>query len=166
MCVSVTLQGGQLTEAVRRRPYSVVLFDEVEKAHREVFNVLLSILDDGRVTDAKGRTVNFSNTVIIMTSNLGAEHLMQMQQGRAFATMHIHTWLDMVRGMPDSAQASHQQRHQRVLSSLRQGIKGNERFCVQRICRRPVPRPVLLTPSCAYTPLCLCLCIPAGQCGP
>ncbi|KAL6756651.1 P-loop containing nucleoside triphosphate hydrolase protein [Haematococcus lacustris] len=69
-------EGGQLTEAVRRRPYSVVLFDEVEKAHAEVFNVLLSILDDGRVTDAKGRTVNFSNTVIIMTSNLGSDILM------------------------------------------------------------------------------------------
>lgn len=73
-------EGGQLTEAVRRRPYSVVLFDEVEKAHAEVFNVLLSILDDGRVTDAKGRTVNFANTVIIMTSNLGSEGLLQAMQ--------------------------------------------------------------------------------------
>ncbi|KAG2488361.1 hypothetical protein HYH03_013051 [Edaphochlamys debaryana] len=69
--------GGQLTEAVRRRPYSVVLFDEVEKAHPEVFNVLLSILDDGRVTDSKGRTVNFANTVVILTSNLGSEVLLQ-----------------------------------------------------------------------------------------
>lgn len=69
-------EGGQLTEAVRRRPYSVVLFDEVEKAHPEVFNILLSILDDGRVTDAKGQTVNFANTVIIMTSNLGSERLL------------------------------------------------------------------------------------------
>ncbi len=66
-------EGGQLTEAVRRRPYSVVLFDEIEKAHYEVFNVLLQILDDGRLTDGKGRTVDFRNTVIIMTSNLGAE---------------------------------------------------------------------------------------------
>ncbi|KAG2488370.1 hypothetical protein HYH03_013059 [Edaphochlamys debaryana] len=70
-------EGGQLTEAVRRRPYSVVLFDEVEKAHPEVFNVLLSILDDGRVTDSKGRTVNFANTVVILTSNLGSEALLQ-----------------------------------------------------------------------------------------
>ncbi|MEW5297915.1 MAG: hypothetical protein WDW36_001093 [Sanguina aurantia] len=70
-------EGGQLTEAVRRKPYAVVLFDEVEKAHPEVFNVLLSILDDGRVTDAKGRTVNFSNTVLILTSNLGSESLLQ-----------------------------------------------------------------------------------------
>ena len=66
-------EGGQLTEAVRRRPYSVVLFDEIEKAHREVFNVLLQLLDDGRLTDGQGRTVDFRNTVVIMTSNLGNE---------------------------------------------------------------------------------------------
>src|SRR6202043_1311215 len=65
-------EGGQLTEAVRRRPYSVVLFDEIEKAHPDVFNVLLQVLDDGRLTDSKGRTVDFKNTVLIMTSNLGA----------------------------------------------------------------------------------------------
>jgi ATP-dependent Clp protease ATP-binding subunit ClpB len=70
-------EGGQLTEAVRRKPYSVILFDEVEKAHPDVFNVLLQILDDGRVTDAQGRTVNFKNTVIIMTSNIGAHHLLE-----------------------------------------------------------------------------------------
>jgi ATP-dependent Clp protease ATP-binding subunit ClpB len=69
-------EGGQLTEAVRRRPYSVVLFDEIEKAHADVFNTLLQVLDDGRITDAQGRTVDFRNTVIIMTSNIGAEHLM------------------------------------------------------------------------------------------
>jgi ATP-dependent Clp protease ATP-binding subunit ClpB len=69
-------QGGQLTEAVRRKPYSVILFDEIEKAHPEVFNVLLQILDDGRVTDSQGRTVNFKNTVIIMTSNIGSHHLL------------------------------------------------------------------------------------------
>ncbi|MCE5259917.1 MAG: ATP-dependent chaperone ClpB [Chloroflexi bacterium] len=68
-------EGGQLTEAVRRRPYSVVLLDEIEKAHSEVFNVLLQILDDGRLTDGKGRTVNFKNTVIIMTSNIGSQYL-------------------------------------------------------------------------------------------
>jgi ATP-dependent Clp protease ATP-binding subunit ClpA len=65
-------EGGQLTEAVRRRPYSVILFDEIEKAHPEVFNILLQLLDDGRLTDAKGRTVNFKNTIIIMTSNIGS----------------------------------------------------------------------------------------------
>jgi ATP-dependent Clp protease ATP-binding subunit ClpB len=68
-------EGGQLTEAVRRRPYSVVLFDEIEKAHPDVFNVLLQVLDDGRLTDSKGRTVDFKNTVLIMTSNLGASQL-------------------------------------------------------------------------------------------
>ena len=69
-------QGGQLTEAVRRRPYSVVLFDEIEKAHADVFNVLLQVLDDGRLTDGQGRTVDFSNTVIIMTSNVGSQAIM------------------------------------------------------------------------------------------
>ena len=66
-------EGGQLTEAVRRKPYSVVLFDEIEKAHPDVFNILLQVLDDGRLTDNKGRLVNFKNTIIIMTSNLGSE---------------------------------------------------------------------------------------------
>jgi ATP-dependent Clp protease ATP-binding subunit ClpB len=70
-------EGGQLTEAVRRKPYSVILFDEIEKAHNDVFNVLLQILDDGRVTDAQGHTVNFKNTVIIMTSNIGSHHLLE-----------------------------------------------------------------------------------------
>ena len=70
-------EGGQLTEAVRRKPYSVILFDEIEKAHHDVFNILLQILDDGRVTDSHGRTVSFKNTVIIMTSNIGAPYLME-----------------------------------------------------------------------------------------
>eukprot|EP00889_Picochlorum_renovo_P000173 jgi/Picre1/27203/NNA_000172.t1 len=69
-------EGGQLTEAVRRRPYSVVLFDEVEKAHPDVMNLLLGVLDDGRLTDSKGRTVSFANTIIIMTSNLGSKILL------------------------------------------------------------------------------------------
>jgi ATP-dependent Clp protease ATP-binding subunit ClpB len=68
-------QGGQLTEAVRRRPYSVVLFDEVEKAHPDVFDVLLQVLDDGRLTDGQGRTVDFRNTILILTSNLGSAYL-------------------------------------------------------------------------------------------
>ncbi len=70
-------EGGQLTEAVRRKPYSVVLFDEIEKAHPDVFNVLLQILDDGRVTDSQGRLIDFKNTILIMTSNLGAQHLLE-----------------------------------------------------------------------------------------
>src|SRR5687767_1229248 len=70
-------EGGQLTEAVRRRPYTVILFDEIEKAHSDVFNVLLQILDDGRLTDSKGRTVDFKNTVLIMTSNLGSREILE-----------------------------------------------------------------------------------------
>ncbi len=70
-------EGGQLTEAVRRKPYSVVLFDEIEKAHPDVFNVLLQVLDDGRITDSQGRTVNFKNTILIMTSNIGSQYLLE-----------------------------------------------------------------------------------------
>jgi ATP-dependent Clp protease ATP-binding subunit ClpB len=73
-------EGGQLTEAVRRRPYSVVLFDEIEKAHPEVFNVLLQILDDGRLTDGHGRTIDFRNVVLIMTSNIGSEHIVNLDE--------------------------------------------------------------------------------------
>ena len=69
-------EGGQLTEAVRRKPYSVILFDEIEKAHPDVFNVLLQVLDDGRITDSQGRTVDFKNTILIMTSNIGSEYLL------------------------------------------------------------------------------------------
>ena len=68
-------ESGQLTEAVRRRPYSVILLDEIEKAHPDVFNILLQLLDDGRLTDNKGRTVNFNNTIIIMTSNIGSSQI-------------------------------------------------------------------------------------------
>jgi ATP-dependent Clp protease ATP-binding subunit ClpA len=74
-------EGGQLTERIRRRPYSVILFDEIEKAHPEVFNILLQILDDGRLTDSKGRVVNFKNTIIIMTSNLGNEVIKEFSIG-------------------------------------------------------------------------------------
>ena len=91
-------EGGALTEAVRRRPYQVVLFDEIEKAHPDVFNVLLQVLDDGRLTDGQGRTVDFRNTLIIMTSNLGAEYLVQqaenedqeMVRARVMATVREH----------------------------------------------------------------------------
>jgi ATP-dependent Clp protease ATP-binding subunit ClpC len=79
-------EGGQLTEAVRRRPYQVVLFDEIEKAHPDVFNIMLQILDDGRLTDGHGRTVDFKNTIIIMTSNVGTEHLAQMATPIGFRT--------------------------------------------------------------------------------
>jgi len=70
-------EGGQLSEAVRRKPYSVILFDEIEKAHRDVFNILLQVLDDGRITDSHGRTVDFKNTVIILTSNIGSQYLIE-----------------------------------------------------------------------------------------
>ena len=89
-------EGGQLTEAVRRHPYSVVLFDEIEKAHAEVFNVLLQVLDDGRLTDSQGRTVDFRNTIIIMTSNLGSQHILEVAgvdeevERRVRAVLHSH----------------------------------------------------------------------------
>ena len=92
-------EGGQLTEAVRRRPYAVVLFDEIEKAHAEVFNVLLQILDDGRLTDGKGRTVNFKNTVVIMTSNVGSQ------------------WISELGGQNDAAMRA------RVMEALRQQFR-------------------------------------------
>ncbi len=80
-------EGGALTEAVRRRPYQVVLFDEVEKAHPDVFNILLQVLDDGRLTDGQGRTIDFTNTVLILTSNLGAEHLVNIKENESVETV-------------------------------------------------------------------------------
>jgi len=81
-------EGGQLTEAVRRRPFAVILFDEIEKAHHDVFNVLLQVLDDGRLTDSQGRTVDFKNTVLIMTSNIGSQEILEAQQrGRSYEDM-------------------------------------------------------------------------------
>src|SRR5262249_48521242 len=73
-------EGGQLTEPVRRRPYSVLLFDEIEKAHHDVWNILLQVLDDGRLTDGQGRTVDFKNTVIILTSNIGSQHIAMIEE--------------------------------------------------------------------------------------
>ena len=81
-------EGGQLTEAVRRHPFSVILFDEIEKAHHDVFNILLQVLDDGRLTDSQGRTVDFKNSVLIMTSNIGSQHILEAQQaGASYDTM-------------------------------------------------------------------------------
>lgn len=85
-------EGGQLTEAVRRNPYSIVLLDEVEKAHPDVFNILLQVLDDGRITDGKGRTVNFKNTIIIMTSNIGSHYLLE-EPDYMLAASHVQTEL-------------------------------------------------------------------------
>ncbi|WGR98490.1 ATP-dependent chaperone ClpB [Bradyrhizobium sp. ISRA443] len=89
-------EGGALTEAVRRRPYQVVLFDEIEKAHPDVFNVLLQVLDDGRLTDGQGRTVDFRNTLIIMTSNIGAEYLVNQPEGQDTSAVHDQV-MNMVR---------------------------------------------------------------------
>ena len=94
-------EGGQLTEAVRRKPYSVVLFDEIEKAHPDVFNVLLQVMDDGRITDAQGHTVDFKNTVIIMTSNVGSRYLSEGVSGSE---------------IPESVRES-------VMAELRQGFR-------------------------------------------
>ncbi|AHF85815.1 ATPase AAA [Rhizobium leguminosarum bv. trifolii WSM1689] len=90
-------EGGALTEAVRRRPYQVVLFDEIEKAHPDVFNILLQVLDDGRLTDGQGRTVDFRNTMIIMTSNLGADYLTQLRDGDDSDTVREQV-MEVVRG--------------------------------------------------------------------
>ena len=87
-------EGGHLTEAVRRKPYSVLLLDEVEKAHPDVFNVLLQVLDDGRLTDGQGRTVDFKNTVIVMTSNLGSHQIMQMV-GQSTETIRDAVWVEV-----------------------------------------------------------------------
>jgi ATP-dependent Clp protease ATP-binding subunit ClpB len=89
-------EGGVLTEAVRRRPYQVVLFDEIEKAHPDVFNILLQVLDDGRLTDGQGRTVDFRNSVIILTSNLGAEYLVDLKDGESVELVRGKV-LDMVK---------------------------------------------------------------------
>ncbi|MEY4619689.1 MAG: hypothetical protein RIS65_861 [Pseudomonadota bacterium] len=90
-------EGGVLTEAVRRRPYQVVLFDEVEKAHSDVFNILLQVLDDGRLTDGQGRTVDFSNTLIILTSNLGSQHLAALEDGQEVKEVEPQV-MEIVRG--------------------------------------------------------------------
>jgi len=87
-------EGGYLTEQVRRKPYSVILFDEVEKAHPDVFNVLLQVLDDGRLTDGQGRTVDFKNTVIVMTSNLGSQQIMQMA-GQSSQAIADAVWIEV-----------------------------------------------------------------------
>jgi ATP-dependent Clp protease ATP-binding subunit ClpB len=90
-------EGGVLTEAVRRRPYQVVLFDEVEKAHADVFNVLLQVLDDGRLTDGQGREVNFANTLIILTSNLGSQYLSNLEEGQMVEDVEPQV-MEVVRG--------------------------------------------------------------------
>lgn len=87
-------EGGQLTEAIKRRPYSIILLDEIEKAHADVFNILLQILDDGRLTDGKGRTIDFKNTIVIMTSNLGSQIIKEMGQDYERMEKEIRSILD------------------------------------------------------------------------
>jgi ATP-dependent Clp protease ATP-binding subunit ClpB len=91
-------EGGQLTEIIRRRPYAVVLFDEIEKAHSDVFNVLLQVLDEGRLTDGKGRTVDFRNTVIIMTSNVASDLIQEMARRREDVAEQKDRLLEILRG--------------------------------------------------------------------
>jgi ATP-dependent Clp protease ATP-binding subunit ClpC len=104
-------EGGQLTDAVRRKPYSIVLFDEIEKANNDVFNILLQVLDDGRLTDGQGRTVDFHNTVIIMTSNAGAEHLRESAPTLGFATQQ------------ETREQQHAKAKQRVLEQVKRLFK-------------------------------------------
>ena len=101
-------EGGALTEAVRRRPYQVVLFDEIEKAHPDVFNVLLQVLDDGRLTDGQGRTVDFRNTLIVMTSNLGSDYLVNQPEGEDTEAVRDQVMGDGARriSVPNSSTAS------------------------------------------------------------
>lgn len=106
-------EGGQLTEIIRRRPYSVILFDEIEKAHSDVFNMMLQILDDGHLTDAKGRKVNFKNTVIIMTSNIGSEMIMQMGKTGDF-------------GFADGKSKTNKQKEEKIKEKIMESLR--ERF--------------------------------------
>jgi ATP-dependent Clp protease ATP-binding subunit ClpC len=108
-------EGGQLTEKVRRKPYSVVLFDEIEKAHEDVWNILLQILDDGRITDSQGRTVDFKNTVIVMTSNIGAKSLTSVTAKLGFAAEE--------QGSDPDAEQKFQQAKETVMAELRQTFR-------------------------------------------
>ena len=108
-------EGGQLTEKVRRKPYSVVLFDEIEKAHEDVWNILLQILDDGRITDSQGRTVDFKNTVIVMTSNIGAKTLTAVGGRLGFSAEE--------QGSDPDAEKKFQQARETVLAELRQTFR-------------------------------------------
>ena len=109
-------EGGYLTEAVRRRPYSVILLDEVEKAHPDVFNVLLQVLDDGRLTDGQGRTVDFRNTVIVMTSNLGSQLIQELAGEANYAKMKAAV-MEVVRPALPAGVHQPRRRHRRVPSA-------------------------------------------------
>ena len=112
--MSAIEEGGQLTEAVRRRPYSVVLFDEIEKAHHDVFNVMLQVLDDGRLTDGQGRTVDFKNTIVIMTSNIGSHRILEYRgsiRGREYERMKEAVLEEMRHALPAGVSQSRGRNH-------------------------------------------------------
>ena len=118
-------EGGVLTEAVRRRPYQVVLFDEVEKAHGDVFNVLLQVLDDGRLTDGQGRTVDFTNTIIILTSNLGSQYLASL--GEDEPVEKVETAGDGGRARPFPARVPQPARRDHPVPPPERGAHGADR---------------------------------------
>jgi len=114
-------EGGYLTEAVRRRPYSVLLLDEVEKAHPDVFNILLQVLDDGRLTDGQGRTVDFRNTVVVMTSNLGSDRIQDLAEDRSFDTVSF----DGITGEDNSL--TNENRYQAMKAAVMEVVDGHFR---------------------------------------
>jgi len=116
-------EGGQLTEAVRRKPYSVVLFDELEKAHPDVFNLLLQILDDGQLTDSKGRKVDFKNTIIIMTSNFASQQILEHQLGSTLPSSEKPEEGEQERLNIDSSESKDEELHGKVMTMLKQGFR-------------------------------------------
>ena len=122
-------EGGQLTEAVRRRPYCVILFDEIEKAHPDVFNVLLQVLDDGRLTDGQGRTVDFKNTIVIMTSNIGSQRILQYKDtpiGEVYDRMKEAVIGRTAQALPAGVPQP-RRRHHRVPRPERKGLEADRR---------------------------------------
>ena len=132
-------EGGQLTEAVRRRPYSVILFDEIEKAHPDVFNVLLQILDDGRLTDGQGRTVDFKNTIVIMTSNIGSQRILEYKggfDGEDYDAMK-ETVLDEMRAALPAGVPQPRRRDHRLPRADRRGTRGDRRHSALASAQAP-----------------------------
>ena len=152
-------EGGYLTEAVRRRPYSVLLLDEVEKAHPDVFNVLLQVLDDGRLTDGQGRTVDFRNTVIIMTSNLGS-HVIQELAGEAnYAKMKAAVHGDRAAALPSRVHQP-RRRHRRLPSARRRTSCVRSSTSSSAICASAWP--IATSNSRSTTPPRICSARPAS----
>ena len=129
-------EGGALTEAVRRRPYQVVLFDEIEKAHPDVFNVLLQVLDDGRLTDGQGRTVDFRNVLIVMTSNLGAELLVLQKEGEDSSAVAFGGDAGRAGAFPAGIPQSRRRNHP-VPPAAPRGYGRDRRYSVRAACETP-----------------------------